>query len=172
MAQAVTLNAMFTSLVSRAFRADFVEAYERNMRYGMRAQAQCRATLETLAAIKNPPTVFARQANIANGPQQVNNSTAVVQEGSRVRAIPEKPPIELLEAHVERVDAGAQATAVGGDQALEAAGPLVGSTAVSARARGRLRGWRAAGGRAGCTANRESLDDAFEAENVHWARSH
>ena len=31
------------------------------------------ATLETLANIKNPPTVIARQANIAHGPQQVNN---------------------------------------------------------------------------------------------------
>jgi hypothetical protein len=26
-----------------------------------------------LATIKNPPVVFARQANIAQGPQQVNN---------------------------------------------------------------------------------------------------
>jgi hypothetical protein len=30
------------------------------------AQIQCRATLETLTAIKNPPVVFAKQANIAN----------------------------------------------------------------------------------------------------------
>jgi hypothetical protein len=43
------------------------------MRLALRAQSQCRATLETLATIKNPPVVFARQANIANGPQQVNN---------------------------------------------------------------------------------------------------
>jgi hypothetical protein len=74
------------------------------MRYGLRAQAQCRATLETLAAIKNPPTVFARQANIANGPQQVNN-TALLGDGSRVRAISDVSPTELLEAHVERLDA-------------------------------------------------------------------
>lgn len=40
----------------------------------LKAQAQCRATLETLAEIKNPqPTAFLRQANIAYGPQQVNN---------------------------------------------------------------------------------------------------
>lgn len=31
------------------------------------------ATLETLANIKNPPVVLARQANITTGPQQVNN---------------------------------------------------------------------------------------------------
>jgi len=39
----------------------------------LKAQSQCRATLEALAAIKNPPIVYARQANIAAGPQQVNN---------------------------------------------------------------------------------------------------
>lgn len=39
----------------------------------LKAQSQCRATLETLAAIKVGPAIFARQANIAHGPQQVNN---------------------------------------------------------------------------------------------------
>jgi hypothetical protein len=35
----------------------------------LKAQSQCRATLETLAAIKNPqPVAFVRQANIAHGP--------------------------------------------------------------------------------------------------------
>ena len=44
------------------------------MRMAMKAQNQCRMTLETLATIKNPPVVFARQANINNGgQQQVNN---------------------------------------------------------------------------------------------------
>ena len=43
------------------------------MRMALRAQSQCRATLETLAAIKNPPIVYARQANVTTGPQQVNN---------------------------------------------------------------------------------------------------
>jgi hypothetical protein len=42
------------------------------MRLAFKAQSQSRATIETLAAIKNPPVVFTRQANIANGPQQVN----------------------------------------------------------------------------------------------------
>ena len=39
----------------------------------LKAQSQCRTTRETLANIKNPPKVFAWQANIAHGPQQVNN---------------------------------------------------------------------------------------------------
>jgi hypothetical protein len=41
-----------------------------------KAQAQCRATFETIALSKNPP-VFARQANIAQGPQQINNTMSV-----------------------------------------------------------------------------------------------
>lgn len=37
------------------------------------------------AAIKNPPVVFAKQMNVANGPQQVNNGTAAqVKLGSRL----------------------------------------------------------------------------------------
>jgi hypothetical protein len=43
------------------------------MRLALKAQSQCRATLETLAAVKNPPVVYARQANVTTGPQQVNN---------------------------------------------------------------------------------------------------
>jgi hypothetical protein len=80
-----------------------------------------RATLETPAPIKNPPTAFARQANIANGPQQVNNTT-VVPDASRVRANPESVPTELLEAHVERVDTGAAQAPGRGDQAVETVG--------------------------------------------------
>lgn len=45
------------------------------MRLALKAQAQCARTIEVLAAIKNPPVIYAKQANIANGPQQVNNGT-------------------------------------------------------------------------------------------------
>jgi hypothetical protein len=43
------------------------------MRVALKAQNQCRMTLETLATVTNPRVVYAKQANIANGPQQVNN---------------------------------------------------------------------------------------------------
>ena len=72
----------------------------------LRAQNQCRATLETLAAIKNPPVVFAKQANInqGNGNQQVNNGTS--DPASRAGEIINQPN-ELLEAqHGERMDTG------------------------------------------------------------------
>src|ERR1700687_2178105 len=79
MAQAVGLNSVYTELVLFAKKnlGDHFDAAERLLRLGLKAQGQCRATLEKLATIKNPPTVFARQANIAQGPQQVNNTVSL-----------------------------------------------------------------------------------------------
>ena len=71
--QAHVLQAIFTSLSRRAINQDFMKNYETYLRLALKAQGQCRATLETLAAIKNPPVIFAKQANFAHGPQQVNN---------------------------------------------------------------------------------------------------
>lgn len=56
----------------------------------LKAQGQCRATVEALAAIKNPPVVFAKQANIAHGPQQVNNGVVQVQQEHDCRPAHEK----------------------------------------------------------------------------------
>jgi hypothetical protein len=76
--QASALDAIFGELARRAAAnmGQYSEATERYMRLALKAQGQCRATLETLAAMKNPPVMFAGQANIANGPQQVNNAAA------------------------------------------------------------------------------------------------
>jgi len=73
MHQATALQAIFTRLTERAFASSEIPSYDLFMRFGLRAQSQCRATLETLAAVKNPPVVYARQANVTTGPQQVNN---------------------------------------------------------------------------------------------------
>jgi hypothetical protein len=68
-AQAVTLNSMFTHLAYQSSHMTIVDQIDRFTRLALKAQGQCRATIETLALMKNPPTVFARQANIAHGPQ-------------------------------------------------------------------------------------------------------
>lgn len=74
-AQSIVLNTVFLELSRRAALniGEHLDASDRYMRLALKAQSQCRATIETLALMKNPPAVFARQANIANGPQQVNN---------------------------------------------------------------------------------------------------
>src|SRR5437867_39737 len=61
MAQAVALNAMFSDLSQRSAKTlpCRLDIADRMMRLALKAQGQCRATLETLAVIKNPPTVFA-----------------------------------------------------------------------------------------------------------------
>jgi hypothetical protein len=76
MVQAHTLDAIFNNLAQRAALnfGEYLDAGERYLRLALKAQSQCRATLETLATIKNPPIVYAKQANVTTGPQQVINS--------------------------------------------------------------------------------------------------
>jgi hypothetical protein len=73
MNQATALQSLFARLAERAMSCDHIPGFEANMRMALRAQNQGRATLETLATIKNPPIVYAKQANISAGHQQVNN---------------------------------------------------------------------------------------------------
>ena len=73
MNQATALQSLFVQLAETSMAARLVPQQEMAMRFALKAQSQCRATLETLATIKNPPIVYAKQANIAHGPQQVNN---------------------------------------------------------------------------------------------------
>ena len=86
-AQALALNAIFTEMAvnSGLNMQHSLDAAERLMRLALKAQGQCRATFDTLVAIKNPPAaVFARQANIAHGPQQVNNGVSAPAGTTRV----------------------------------------------------------------------------------------
>ena len=127
-AQATTLQTVFASLLLKASSQDQLKHWESYMRLGLKAQNQCRMTLETLGAIKNPPVIFARQANIAHGPQQVNNSVAAELSAPAARAPAGNFSIlksELLEASDEqRVDPRTTRTAVGADTAVEALGKV------------------------------------------------
>ncbi len=77
MGQAEALQAIFVNLSRRAVKMEYVDNLEKFMRLAFKAQSQCRATIETLANIKNPPIVYAKQANIAHGNQQVNNGNTM-----------------------------------------------------------------------------------------------
>jgi hypothetical protein len=78
MAQSTTLDAIFQNLTQQAYKhMGQLDVVERLLRLAFRAQSQSRATVETLGNMKNPPTVFARQANLTTGPQQVNNGIAL-----------------------------------------------------------------------------------------------
>jgi hypothetical protein len=86
-AQAVALDAIFNELALRAASnfGQYLNAADTYLRLALKAQSQCRTTIEALAEIKNPrPVAFVKQANIANGPQQVNNG--VSSEAARAHA--------------------------------------------------------------------------------------
>jgi hypothetical protein len=101
-AQAHTLEAIFHELTRRAALnlGEYINAAEIYMRLALKAQSQCRATIETLALIKNPPPVtFVRET--------------------------ENQPNKLLEQqHGERLDGGTAQATVGVDSAMAAVGEV------------------------------------------------
>jgi hypothetical protein len=123
MVQAHTLDAIFNNLAQRAINAEYMDNLDRYLRLALKAQSQCRATMETLAAIKNPaPVAFVKQANIANGPQQVNNG--VPANASRA-GISENQPNKVLEQqHGERLDFGTAGTTGSADSSMETMGAV------------------------------------------------
>lgn len=131
-AQAISLDAIYTALARRALMnmGEYTGAADTYMRLALKAQSQSRATLETLAEIKYPPIVIAKQANISNGPQQVNNS---IQGNNANGCAPapacaansENQPNKLLEeSHEERMDTRAPQAAGRTDPELETVGAL------------------------------------------------
>ena len=113
--QAMALEVMFTSLARRAKAQEKLLQYETHMRFALKAQNQCRATLQSLVQLKQPSqTTFVKQANIAQGHQQVNN-------------LPEKnitPQNELLKDSYAQLDTGTTTTPTGIDTTLEALGKI------------------------------------------------
>ncbi|NMF98323.1 hypothetical protein GPA27_13110 [Aromatoleum toluolicum] len=92
MGQAVALQAMFTGLANRAAlnMGKHLSATEAYLKLALRAQSQCRATLETLATMKNPPLVIAKQANVTTGPQQINNGMTAPPRAGEIESEPNK----------------------------------------------------------------------------------
>ena len=74
LSQAFALNMAVNSLAVRASRQKDVSTMQMLMNLSFKAQNQSRATLDSLIQLKQPSqTTFVKQANIANGHQQVNN---------------------------------------------------------------------------------------------------
>ena len=75
--QSVALQGIFTTLASRAMTSNSPEQLQNMLGLALRAQSGSRATLQALGELKNPRhATFVRQANFAQGPQQVNNAIA------------------------------------------------------------------------------------------------
>lgn len=74
--QARTLDLIYNDFAARAGNCTNLDSTEQCLRLAMKAQSQCRTTVESLAVIQQGPAIFAKQANIAHGNQQVNNGVA------------------------------------------------------------------------------------------------
>ena len=75
--QATALQTIFTSLACKAQNQEYLKNLKAFVGLALKAQAQSRATISALVDLKYPRlATFVKQANIAHGPQQVNNSTA------------------------------------------------------------------------------------------------
>lgn len=117
--QAVALQSLFTHLTEQGLTQSHMPNLEGFMRLALRAQSQCRATLETLSAIKNPPVIFAKQANVTTGPQQINNGTQAHGES-------QSPHNELSgeQPHELRENAGTPRLESRANQTLETVGEI------------------------------------------------
>lgn len=77
MSQAIALQSMFADLASRATVQNSLQARQVLTQLALKAQANSRATLQTLIEAKNPRQVaFVKQTNVAQT-QQVNNGAAM-----------------------------------------------------------------------------------------------
>jgi hypothetical protein len=124
-AQAHTLDAIFNNLARRAINAERMDNLDRYLKLALRAQSQCRATWEALVSIKNPPVMgYVRQANIAHGPQQVNNASVAPEGTPRAGENPNLQNKLLEEKDGERLEPGTACTPGQADPAMATVGEV------------------------------------------------
>ena len=124
--QATALQTIFTSLALRAQAQTSQRNLEAFLGLALKAQAQSRATITALVDLKHPrQAMFVKQANIANGPQQVNNGVPADPERSALARTGEKQNLQNKELELndgQWLDTGATGTTVRTDPHLEAMG--------------------------------------------------
>ena len=124
-AQAHSLDAIINNLARRAITAEYMDNLERYLKLSLRAQSQCRATWEALATIQNPPVLgYVKQANIAHGPQQVNNAPAAPEEAKQGQENSNLRNKVLEENGGERLDIGTTSTPIQADPEMATVGAV------------------------------------------------
>lgn len=121
--QIIALNTIFAEMARRSALnlGEYIDAADRYMRLALRAQNQCRASAETLAVIRQGPPIFAKQANVTSGPQQINNGTATPATRAGENTSFEQPEL-LGSSDGQRLDTRTAGAASRSDPALEALG--------------------------------------------------
>lgn len=128
-AQAHALQTIFTELSRRAINRKNIRFMELYLKHAFKAQNQCRMTLETLSNVKNPPVVYAKQANINHGNQQVNNGIPLHENTlpSSHASNNNIKPNELLEADTDeekRLDGRKAGKAIRNDSTVATMDPI------------------------------------------------
>jgi hypothetical protein len=121
-----TLNAVFYALIRSAFEYRGSPHEHEKLKLAMRVQARVAATVQKLVDIKSPrPVAYVQQANIAHGPQQVNNlAHPNTLHGREVG----NPPNELLEQQPNGwLDTRTTHASGSSNQAMEAVGAVHGT---------------------------------------------
>ena len=121
--QAVMLNTIFCNLVGRAENCQTNTGFEMSLRLALKAQSQARTTAETLAILKNPQP-YIKQANIAAGHQQVNNTYAEMPSHTHAGNLESVQNKVLEVTDGQRLDIGAAATTGNGHQDMETMGAV------------------------------------------------
>ena len=88
-------------------------------------------TLETLSTLKNPPVVYAKQANIAHGPQQMNNGGV---PSTRTEEKKSSPVKHFGGVNEQSMDGGTPGAAGRNNSGLEAARKLTGPKTADGKA--------------------------------------
>ena len=121
--QALALQTLFASLTRGAKFSNSLPKFQTYMQLGLKAQAQSRATVQAIVELKYPRQVaFVKQANIATGPQQVNNGSPA---DARAHAEKLTSPTKLLDfEHEQRLEPSAAQTTSAANSQMEAVGAV------------------------------------------------
>lgn len=115
--QANALQTIFVSLAKRAQCQQYQRNFESFLALALKAQSQSRSTIQAVIDLKYPrQSTYVNQANIANGPQQVNNGMSNV-EISKFR---ENELLDEVEIGRTKMDSGATRQAKGRHQKVAA----------------------------------------------------
>ena len=122
LSQAHVLDSLFNVLAAKAQNQTYIPNLETFLRLGLKAQAQCRATIQTLSDVKNPSVVYARQANFSGGHQQINNNGVPAQATTHAEKTAKLQNELLVEAQNggTAMDINTTSTSIGVNSELEA----------------------------------------------------
>ena len=116
--QAQALQTMFVTLGRKAVAQTQLPHYTAFMNMALKAQSQSRATIQALIDLKYPKqATFVKQANIANGHQQINNATST-HAPAHAKEIEHQPNELLREMNNATLDTSGTATPSAIDKAM------------------------------------------------------